>query len=108
MALFDRRRRVEARIPGDFEGELSDLAGQLGVVWDEHTNRIFVGTFDDEVTGLVDVQQDVTRTATAAVAAFVHARGGAVEITTDGFVYQVQVAKIVSPGAHGTRQRERP
>ncbi|MDO2986967.1 hypothetical protein P5V30_20765 [Mycobacteroides abscessus subsp. abscessus] len=101
MAFFDRD--VKARVPGNFEGELSDLAGQLGVVWDEHTNRIFVGTFDEEVTGLVDVQQDVTRTATVAVAALVHARGGAVEITTDGFVYQVQVAKIVSPGAHGTR-----
>ncbi|SKY97393.1 Uncharacterised protein [Mycobacteroides abscessus subsp. bolletii] len=106
MALFDRD--VEARIPGDFEGELSDLAGQLGVVWDEHTNRIFAGTFDEEVTGLVDVQQDVTRTATVAVAAFVHARGGAVEIATDGFVYQVQVAKIVGPGANGTRYGERP
>lgn len=89
---------VVSRIPGDFEGELSDLAGQLGVVCDERTNRIFVGTFDENVASLVDVQQDVTRTATVAVAAFVHARGGAVEITTDGFVYQVQVAKIVNPG----------
>lgn len=69
------------------------------VVCDRDTNRIFVGTVDETQSGLIDVQQEVTRTATVAVAAYVHALGGAVELAVGGFVYQVQVVRIASPGA---------
>lgn len=88
----------DADVTGDFEAEPEDLRGRLGVVCDKHTNRIFVGTCNETLNGLNDVQQEVTKTALAAVASFVHARGGAVQFSTEGFIYQVQVVKIVTPG----------
>lgn len=78
--------------------EPPDLRGKLGVVCDKDTNRIFVGTLDETLSGLTDVQQEVTKTAIVAVSDYIHARGGAVNITTAEFTYQVQVVKTVTPG----------
>lgn len=84
------------------EDQVRDPRGVLGVKFDGSSRRIVVGTMNEAQDDLLDEKADVTSTAVVAVADYVFAGTGAVEISLDdGTAYRVEVAKIGHPGAGG-------
>lgn len=68
---------------------------ELGVKFNEQSRRIFVGTMNDAQDDLLDEKQDVTSTAVVAVADYVFAGTGAIEIDfDDDTAYRIEVVKV--------------
>ncbi|NTY62153.1 DUF7446 family protein [Mycolicibacterium sphagni] len=69
--------------------------GSLGVKFDEPSRRILVGTMNDAQDDLLDEKEDVTSTAVVAVADYVFAGTGAIEVNLgDDTAYRIEVVKI--------------
>jgi hypothetical protein len=67
----------------------------LGVKFDEQSRQILAGRMNDAKDELLDETEDVTNTAVVAVADYVFAGTGAVEIKLeDDTAYRIEVVKI--------------
>ncbi len=72
-----------------------DEPGTLGVVFNEQSRRIFVGPINETLDGLSEEIRDVTSSAAVAVADYVFARGGLVQVHLDAdSAYRVEVVKV--------------
>lgn len=76
--------------------EYDDRPGhQLGVKFNDQSRRIFVGKMNDAQDDLLDEKQDVTSTAVVAVADYVFAGTGAIEVNfEDDTAYRIEVVKV--------------
>ncbi|XTP38567.1 DUF7446 family protein (plasmid) [Mycobacterium sp. TJFP1] len=73
-------------------------------MFSEQSRKIHVGTMNEAHDGLVDEMEDVTSTAVVAVADYVFAGTGAVEVNLDdGSAYRIEVVKIGSSSRSGHR-----
>lgn len=86
------------------EDSSTDRRGPLGVVFNEQSRKIHVGTMNEAHDELLDEMEDVTSTAVVAVADYVFAGTGAVDVNLDdGSAYRIEVVKIGSPSRSGHR-----
>lgn len=77
------------------DSRLTHAEGKLGVKFNEHSQRIVVGMMNDAQDDLIDEKEDVTDTAVVAVADYVFARTGSVELKLeDDTAYRIEVVKI--------------
>lgn len=84
------------------DSRMADDCGGLGVKFDEESRRIVVGTMNDAQDDLLDQRADVTDTAVVAVADYVFAGTGVLEVKLhDGTAYRIEVAKIGRSRAGG-------
>ncbi|WP_442929119.1 DUF7446 family protein [Mycobacterium sp. MS1601] len=90
-------RQTNVTGPGESEDSTTERQRPLGVVFSEQSRTIHVGPMNEAHDGLVDEMEDVTSTAVVAVADYVFAGTGAVEVNLDdGSAYRIEVVKVGS------------
>lgn len=76
-------RQADVTGPGESEDSTTERRRPLGVVFNEQSRTIHVGPMNEAHDELLDEREDVTSTAVVAVADYVFAGTGAVEVKLD-------------------------
>ena len=89
---------------------MGDQELKFAVQLNGQSGRVFGGPVNEDGTGLVPEAQDVTDAAVLAVAEYVlRSFDGALEVEyPDGPTYRIQVVKVGTPHADGTRYAVHP